>query len=142
MGAKGMRIGEAATKAGVNIRTLHYYDRRGLIKPARALSNYRLYSDDAVQRVRFIKHAQQLGFTLDEIEELLALRINSRATCGDVTIQARAKITDIKEKISALRSMQHSLERLVAACSRRAAAVSECPIIEALDGDTKRSRTR
>lgn len=134
MRAKPMRISEAASRSGVNIRTLHYYDRRGLIKPARGISNYRLYSEDAVHRVRFIKHAQQLGFTLDEIQELLSLRIDSRATCSDVKTQAAAKIAAIKGKIAGLLAMQRSLERLTAACSR-GTPVAECPILEALEGN-------
>ena len=128
-----MRISEAAREAGVNIRTLHYYERRGLLAAVpRSSSNYRDYSRGEVRRVLFIKRAQDLGFTLEEIGELLALRIDSRATCGDVCKKADIKIADIKLKIKTLRSMQRALERLTAACSG-SGSVSECPILESLE---------
>lgn len=132
-----MRISEAAMEAGVNIRTLHYYERRGLLEPGRTLSNYRVYTEDMVKRVRFIKRAQELGFTLEEIKELLALRIDSEATCGDVRARAEAKVSDIKEKIRTLRSMQRALGRLTAACSGKG-GVSECPILESFDKNGRR----
>jgi Hg(II)-responsive transcriptional regulator len=130
-----MRIGEAATRAGVNIQTLRYYERQGLLpKPPRTGSHYRLYSDDGVRRVRFVKRAQELGFTLKEIKELLALRLDSRATCADVRKRSEAKIADINGRIRTLRAMKKALERLATACSGRG-SVSDCPILEGLDKD-------
>ena len=129
----GMRIGEAARQAGVKVQTLRYYERRGLIPgPARTPSNYRVYTPDDVRRVRFIKRAQGLGFTLEEIKDLLALRIEPGATCGDVRGLAEEKIAGIRDKIGALRSMQAALERLVAACSGEG-SVGDCPILESLE---------
>jgi MerR family mercuric resistance operon transcriptional regulator len=132
MSDRMMHIGEAAARAGVNIRTLHYYEGRGLLpKPLRTEGNYRLYSADSVLRVRFVKRAQDLGFTLEEIRELLDLRIDSKATCADVLERADAKIADVEERIRALRAMKRALKRLTDACSGRG-PVSDCPILDSL----------
>ena len=134
MQQKTMKIGVVATRAGVNIQTVRYYERRGLIpKPPRTESNYRLYCEDSVRRLRFVKRAQELGFSLNETKELLALRIRSRATRAHVRERAEAKITDIEEKIRALRAMKKTLTRLTAACCSGAGSVGDCPILEALD---------
>lgn len=133
-----IHIGEAARRSGVRVQTLHYYERRGLLRPSRGVSTkYRVYSEDAIRRVLFIRRAQALGFTLDEIKELLEIRIDSGATCGDVRSRAEAKLNDVKEKIQTLRSMQNTLERVTAACSGQG-AVSECPILESLDSESGR----
>ena len=129
-----MRIGAVANQAAVNIQTVRYYERRGLLaKPPRTESNYRLYSEDSVRRVRFVKRAQELGFSLKEIKELLALRINSRGTRSHVRERTEAKIADIEEKIRSLRAMKKTLTRLTAACCGGGGSVSDCPILEALD---------
>jgi MerR family mercuric resistance operon transcriptional regulator len=127
-----MLITETAREAGVNTQTLRYYERRGLLpKPARRGSGYRDYSDEAVRLVRFIKRAQELGFSLDEVEELVRLRGVRRAERHRVRAIAEHKIVDIDRKIAQLRSMRGALRQLVDACHRGAAA--ECPIIEALN---------
>ncbi len=129
-----MKIGAVAARADVNIQTVRYYERRGLLpKPPRTESNYRLYSEDSVRRVRFVKRAQELGFSPKEIKELLALRIDSRATRAHVRERTEAKITDIEEKIRSLRAMKKTLTRLTAACCGGGGSVSDCPILEALD---------
>ncbi len=129
-----MKIGAVAARADVNIQTVRYYERRGLLpKPPRTESNYRLYSEDNVRRVRFVKRAQELGFSLKEIKELLALRIDSRATRAHVRERAETKIADIEEKIRSLRAMKKTLTRLTAACCGGRGSVSDCPILEALD---------
>src|SRR5215510_7071836 len=111
----GRTIGDVAKQANVHIETLRYYERRGLLaRPPRSLSNYRLYPEDAVRRVRFIKHAQELGFSLKEIQELLSLRAILRTRCAAVRQRAQAKIYDIEEKIRALHAMKQSLVKLVA----------------------------
>jgi Cu(I)-responsive transcriptional regulator len=126
-----MWIGRTAKAAGVNAQTLRYYERRGLIGRARrGRSGYREYSDDAVAVVRFIKRAQELGFSLDEIEELITLRGVRRAERHRVRAIAQRKIADIDERIAHLQSMRDALQTLVASCHRGGAA--ECPIIEAL----------
>ena len=126
-----MWIGRTAKAAGVNTQTLRYYERRGLIAPpVRRGSGYREYSDDAVQVVRFIKRAQELGFSLDEIEQLIALRGVRRGERHRVRALAERKIEEIDRKIAHLRSMRHALAMLVRSCHRGTAA--DCPIIEAL----------
>lgn len=126
-----MWIGRTAKAAGVNAQTLRYYERRGLIpRPARRGSGYREYSDDAVHVVRFIKRAQDLGFSLDEIEQLIALRGVRRAERHRVRALAQRKIEEIDRKTAQLRSMRQALEALVESCHHGGSAA--CPIIEAL----------
>jgi Hg(II)-responsive transcriptional regulator len=126
--------GEIAKRSGVNIETIRYYERRGLLpKPMRSVSGYRLFSTDDVRRVRFIKRAQELGFLLDEIAELLALRLSTKGKREDVRKLAEAKISDIKEKIKTLRAMEKSLASLATACCGGDGALSECPILESFE---------
>lgn len=126
--------GEIAKRGGVNIETIRYYERRGLLpKPQRSASGYRLFSTDDARRVRFIKRAQELGFSLDEIAELLALRLSTKGKREDVRKLAEAKILDIKEKIKTLRAMEKSLESLTTACCGGDGALSECPILESFE---------
>jgi Hg(II)-responsive transcriptional regulator len=128
-----MRIGEVAARAGVNVQTLRYYERRGLLKePDRRPSGYREYPPETVQIVRFVKRAQELGFTLGEIQALLRLRSDRRARCADVRARARAKLADIEGRIETLRAMKRALEVLLATC-RSDRSVRECPILECLD---------
>ena len=128
-----LTIGEVAKRAGVHVETLRYYERRGLIEePPRTSSNYRMFPLESVRRIRFIKRAQELGFSLEEIGELLSLRAAPKAQCGDVRRRAEAKLDDIDEKMRDLRRMKKALSGLVAQCSGRG-PISECPILEAID---------
>jgi Hg(II)-responsive transcriptional regulator len=141
MKSETMTIGEVAARARVNVQTLRYYERRGILKePARSASGYRGYRSEAVQIVRFIKRAQDLGFTLDEIQDLLRLRDSRSTSCATVRASAEAKIEDIDAKISALRAMKRALTVLVASCGQ-SEEKRDCPIIEALD-DVGRERRR
>jgi len=129
----GLTIGDVAKEAKVNIETLRYYERRGLLaRPARSTSNYRLYAEDTVRRVRFIKGAQELGFSLKEILELLSFRAEPQSSCGDIRERAAAKITDIEAKIASLQAMKRALSKLVAECSG-SGPITECPILESFD---------
>ncbi len=129
----GQTRGETAKNVGVHIETLRYYERRGLIpKPSRSASNYRLYSQDTVRRVRFVKHAQELGFSLKEIKNLLSLRATTGAKCADVRKRTEAKIQDIEAKIRSLQAMRRALSKLVAECSGDS-PIRKCPILDALD---------
>jgi MerR family transcriptional regulator, copper efflux regulator len=129
----GLTIGEVAAQAKVHIETLRYYERRGLVaRPPRSVSNYRRYPQGAVQRVRFIKRAQELGFSLNGIKELLSLRAAPEAECGEIRAHAEAKIKDINDKIALLTAMQSALSKLVAECSGQG-PLTECPILESLD---------
>ena len=131
-----MWITQAAKEAGVNAQTLRYYERRGLLaRPPRRGSGYRDYPADTVRIVRFIKKAQELGFSLDEIEQLVRLRGVRRGERQRVRAIAEHKIQDIDQKIAHLQSMRGALTRLVESCHHGVAA--ECPIIDALN-DTVR----
>ncbi|MEW6296489.1 MAG: heavy metal-responsive transcriptional regulator [Thermodesulfobacteriota bacterium] len=133
-----LTIGEVAKQAGVHIETLRYYERQGLVeRPPRSVSNYRLYTGDIVQRLRFIKHAQALGFSLQEIKELLSLRAAPTARCADVRLRAEAKITEIEAKMRALEAMKKALIKLVAECAGQR-PVTDCPILESLDAEEDR----
>lgn len=130
---ESLRIGEVARQAGVNPQTIHYYERRGLLpKPPRSRSNYRLYPAETLRQIRFIKRAQELGFSLKEIQELVSLRATLRTRSGQVRGRAEAKLRDIDEKIRLLRAMRRALAGLVAECSGKG-PVTECPILESLD---------
>jgi MerR family transcriptional regulator, copper efflux regulator len=128
-----MTIGAAAKRAGVNVQTLRFYERRGLLPalPRRA-SGYREFPDDAVGIVRFIKRAQDLGFTLDEIAELLQLRNDKRRDRARIRGIAERRIRQIERKVSELQAMQRALSRLLKSCHH--GGTLDCPIIEALEG--------
>jgi Hg(II)-responsive transcriptional regulator len=127
-----MWISEAAEQAGVNVQTLRYYERRGLLpKPPRRGSGYREFPDETVRVVKFIKRAQDLGFTLDEVDELLRLRRNSGRNRQRIRSIAERRIAEIDRKISELERMRQALSTLVHTCHEGTAL--ECPIIEALD---------
>lgn len=129
-----LRIGQLAHLAKVNVQTLRFYERKGLLPPPpRRLSGYREYPPETVGIVRFIQRAQELGFTLREIKELLDLRRVARSTCGDVVVVAQRKIEEIEKKIDDLRAMQTALTKLLAECSGDA-PITQCPIIESLSG--------
>jgi Hg(II)-responsive transcriptional regulator len=131
----GLKVGEVAKRAGVNLQTIHYYERRALLpKPPRTGSNYRAYPEEAVLRVRFIKRAQELGFTLREIKELLSLRAAPRTQCADVRERAEAKARSIDDKVRTLQAMRKALTKLVRECSGKG-PVTQCPILEALDSE-------
>ncbi|RMH40478.1 MAG: MerR family transcriptional regulator [Deltaproteobacteria bacterium] len=140
MPGEPLTTGQVARAAGVHVETLRFYERRGLLpKPPRRRSGYRQYPPDAVRIVRFIKRAQRLGFTLDEIAELLALRDDDRRACSEVRGAAEHKIAEIDDKIRALRAMRRALAELVATCADGDASVRRCPILEALaDGRPSR----
>src|SRR5713226_1454876 len=130
-----LTIGELAKRAGVNRETVRYYERRSLLSNApRSMSGYRVFPDEALRRLRFIRHAKVLGFSLREIRELLALRVSSVDTCGRVRVRAEAKIADIEAKIQALQHMKEALSDLVAACSRRG-RTKDCPILDSLEAN-------
>jgi len=125
--------GKMAVRSGVNIATIRYYEDRGLLLQApRTQSGYRVYDGDALRRLQFIRQAQALGFTLEEIGELLSLRMQPGTTCGDIQRRAKEKITAIQIRIQDLQRIRDALNRLAIAC-RGNGPTSECPIIEALE---------
>jgi len=130
-----LQVGDIAREAEVNIQTVRYYERRGLVLPhGRSSGGYRLYSADAVRVVRFIKRAQALGFSLDEVAELLELRRDARGSSRNVRALASAKVVDINARLQGLISMRDTLSRLVADCQCDAhASPEDCVILNALD---------
>ena len=131
---KGLRTSEVARRAAVNLETIRFYERQGLLPaPPRAASGYRAFPAEAVSRVRFVKRAQDLGFSLREVKELLALRGDPASSCGDVRRRAEDKLIEIDRKIRDLRGMRKSLAQLVAGCPGRG-ATSGCPILVSLGG--------
>lgn len=131
----GLTTGQLAKSANVKKETIRYYERSGLIsEPPRTESGYRQYSEDAVSRLKFIRRAQELGFSLKEISELLSLRVDKNTTCGDFKNIAEVKISEIEEKIRSLNGIKKALTKLVALCSGEG-PTSECPIVETLDTD-------
>ncbi len=128
-----MTIGQVASHAGVNVQTIRYYERRGLIpEPERTPSGYRRYTDEVVRRVGFIKRAQELGFSLSEISDLLKLRVQSATACTAIERRARSKIAVVEEKIADLQRMKRVLGQLVAACETRE-HTGDCPILKAME---------
>lgn len=127
-----MKIGEVATAAAVNIETLRYYERRGLLKePARTSSGYRAYSEESVRLVRFIKLAQRLGFSLSEIEELLRLQDKEAARSMQGRAIVERKLHQIEIKLASLLAMKEALSVFLRPCANPA-SFSYCPIVEAL----------
>lgn len=131
-----MKISELASRCCVNVQTVRYYERRELLPdPRQGVDGYRDYDEADVERLRFVKEAQALGFTLKEIAELLALRAG-RGTARDVRERAREKLEGVRQKIDALRALERNLVRLVAGCSGNG-PTSACPIINRLERSTE-----
>ena len=126
-----MTIGRAAQEAGVNIETVRFYERRGLIERPPKGKGYRVYSPEQVARIRFIKEAQHIGFSLSEIGDLLALRADPAADCSEVRRQAVAKLDEVHRKIKQLQEMGAALETLIASCPGQG-ALQACSIMDAL----------
>lgn len=128
----GLSRGKLAHAADVNIETLRYYENRGLLpEPPRRASGYRAYPPDSVERLRFIKGAQELGFTLEEIKELLNLRVDETASKSDVRKCAQEKVKQIEGKIEVLQKMHEALNHLIRQCHGEG-PTSDCPILEAM----------
>ncbi len=127
---KNFTIGALAKNAGVNIETIRFYQRRGLlVEPVKPLKGIRQYTECDVQRVRFIKQGQKLGFTLDEVSELLSLEDGQH--CQEAKEIALRKLILIRERIDGLRTMESALSNLVESCASNTDSVS-CPIIHSL----------
>ncbi|MFB6346768.1 MAG: MerR family transcriptional regulator [bacterium] len=130
-----MTTGQVADRAGVNKQTLRYYEDIGLIEdPPRDSSNYRQYPEDTVRRIKFVKRAQELGFTLDEIETLLEMTEGGSEIDDEILRFTEQKLEEIREKLKEYRKLEHVLSRLVENC-RSGADVEPCPLIEVLTGE-------
>ena len=129
-----LKIGEVARRAGVSVEAIRYYERLGLIARApRTPSGYRKFDPEVLRRLQFVQRAQALGFSLEEIRDLLELRVASDATAADVRTRAEEKLSEIEAKIAALQAMRGALRRLMEACCG-SGPTGACPILDALDG--------
>lgn len=128
-----MQIGDLSRAAGVNIETIRYYERIGVLpRPARQANGRRTYSDDDARRLGFIRHARDLGFDLDNVRTLLALQEIPQASCEDASRIAQAQLVTVENRIAKLLSLQRELSRMVAECDN--GVVAQCRVIEALAG--------
>lgn len=127
-----MKIGELANRVGVNIQTVRYYERRGLLpEPERTESGYREYDEHDIHRMEFILRAKDLGFTLTEIRELMELRVDPGRTAEDVRARALEKIADTEAKIRDLEEIRGGLQRLVGLCEAHG-PVEECALMHTI----------
>lgn len=129
-------VGRLAREVGINLETVRFYERNGLLpKPRRSASGYRLYTTDVTRRLKFIKRAQELGFSLHEIRELLALRASPGTNRnGEIRRRTELKIADIENKIKTLELMRGVLRNLVESCCA-CAPHSKCPILESFENE-------
>jgi MerR family Zn(II)-responsive transcriptional regulator of zntA len=127
-------IGKLAALTEVSADTLRYYERERLLRPrSKSVSGYRLYDEEAARRVQFIRHAQDCGFTLAEIRDLLTLRGRDLACCDDVRRIAIERKLQLESKIGSMKAMSTALDRLIAACNREGMPVDACPILIGLE---------
>ncbi len=127
-----MKIGQVAKTAGVGIDAVRFYEREGLLaKPARRPSGYSENYPDVVVHLRFIKRAKELGFSLKEIRELIALETDPETTAGDVRQLAEKRLADIEERIRALQRMRRALRKVTEECTGRG-ATNRCSILRTL----------
>ena len=130
-----MTIGSLARLAEVGVETVRFYEREGLLaQPRRPGRGYRVYPPEALERVRFIRRSRAMGFSLDEIRELLALRARPGVPCGRVREQALAKVADIDRKLEELRRLREAIATLAHACSGDR-TMQHCSILHMLEGE-------
>lgn len=123
-------IGQLAARSGVGVETIRFYERKGIIsQPARPANGFRKYDEQTAERIRFVQQAQELGFTLNEIKQLLSLRVDPRTSCATVKAKANEKIADIDGKIAGLRRMRGALVEITRTCSGTG-PTSACPILD------------
>ena len=131
-----LTIGKLADATGVGIETIRYYERRGILpEPDRLASGYRIYGRESLLKLKFIKNAQMLGFTLQEAKELLSLRDDPDADCASVNETAQAKIKQINQKIKLLRKIKQNLTMLAKHCPADTQPLSACSIVNHLYGE-------
>ena len=143
MESSGMKIGEVAARSGVSLDTLRYYERRRLLpRASRTEGGFRIFPAQTIERVRFIKQAQELGFSLDEISELLTA--GGEAECRRVRDVLRVKLTELDERLKTMRQFRRTLAGHLDACEReleRRGAAACCPVVVEIKGsDSRRSK--
>lgn len=137
-----MKIGEVAAMAGVPTPTVRYYERRGLVQEAaRTAAGYREYGPETVRRLRFIKHAQELGFSLEDVQQLLDLRPDDPAACARVAATTRQKIRAVRQRLEELRRLDRTLRELVSACEQHPIA-QPCPVLAVLSDESEKGGAR
>ena len=128
-----LKIGELAKKAGVNIQTIRYYERRGLLLPTTKMeSGYRLHDNETKKHLEFIRYSKELGFTLKETEDLLRLSANTTARCADIKKKASDKLREIDRKIKGLKSMRKVLKEMIKTCQNKQ-PTDKCPILKTIN---------
>src|SRR5574337_1536654 len=133
--SSSLTIGAVARRVGVAIDTIRYYEREGLLpEPQRRASGYRSYGEGAVTQLRFIRRAKDLGFTLEEIRELLALSTDRERGVKSVKQRAEARLGEIEQRIRELQRVKRGLKQLIDACPGHG-ALEHCPILRALGGE-------
>jgi Hg(II)-responsive transcriptional regulator len=126
-------VGQLAGEAGINVETIRYYEKLKLLpKPKRKESRYRIYNETDLKRLLFIKRAKELGFTLKEIKELMELKIDSEAKCGDVKHLTEHKLKDVDDRIRDLKTIKSVLVKLINQCVNEEVSSDECPILESI----------
>ena len=130
-----LSIGKVAKRAGISVETIRFYERKGLLQePQRKESGYRQYREEDIRKLVFIQHAKNLGFSLNEIGDLMSLQADSKSTSREVKDLAEHKLQDIEEKINMLQRMRRTLKHLVDKCPGKG-PTSECPILDALTNE-------
>ena len=133
MTATHQTIGQVARASGVGVETVRFYERERILPaPKRSGAGYRLFPAETVARLKFVKRAQALGFSLEEIRELLALRASPRSNCGPVRRRAERKCEEVEGKIKELRKLKKALDELIDECSGEG-PVSQCTILASLE---------
>jgi len=125
-----LTIGKLAKACQVNVETVRFYERKGILQQPQKQGAFRYYSNEYITRIHFIKRSQELGFTLNQAKELLDLKIKNHSKCSDVLFHTKEKITEINKKISDLKKMKNSLEALANCCVDDNQPLSDCPILE------------
>ncbi len=130
-----MTIGRLARESGVGVETVRFYERKGLIEqpPKPQDAGFRVYSEETVRRIRFIRRAQEIGFSLREIDELLSLRADPATDSAEVRARAEAKLAEVEAKMAQLSDIRAALKDLIAACPG-GGALRACSIMEAMEG--------
>ncbi|MDZ4660130.1 MAG: heavy metal-responsive transcriptional regulator [Pseudomonadota bacterium] len=128
-----MSIGVLSRQSGIGIETIRYYERLGLLTPVgRKTSGYRVFNNDSFKTLRFLKHAQELGFSLAEIKDLLKLRANKESRCEDVRVKASKHLQGVESKIEKLESIRTVLSKLIRQCRSKKTSDS-CPILDCFE---------
>lgn len=129
-----LTIGKLAKEANVNVETVRFYEKKGLIKrPTLGSGPFRIYSDEAISKINFIKKAQEIGFTLREIKEFISFEQNTIAPCSDVATKAQAKLTEVNNKILSLKKMQKALKKLISSCEVNPEKIGNCKVSDCFD---------